>query len=127
MQLDTPFQTIAYLCPKGSLCPSCINLNDSRSQRILWLLEELSTPYEMKFYQRDDARQTEAGGCAGATHRVARAILKGRSASDLAKPCSPTISCINIRLVRKRLAIAARYGIPPAPLRTATRSRPRCP
>jgi len=29
------------------------HLNDSRSQRILWLLEELGTPYEMKFYQRD--------------------------------------------------------------------------
>src|SRR5579871_4461252 len=28
------------------------HLNDSRSQRILWLLEELGTPYEMKFYQR---------------------------------------------------------------------------
>jgi glutathione S-transferase len=29
------------------------HLNDSRSQRILWLLEELGTPYEMKRYQRD--------------------------------------------------------------------------
>ena len=29
------------------------HLNDSRSQRILWLLEELGAPYEMKFYQRD--------------------------------------------------------------------------
>jgi glutathione S-transferase len=29
------------------------HLNDSRSQRILWLLEELSAPYEIKFYQRD--------------------------------------------------------------------------
>lgn len=28
------------------------HLNDSRSQRILWLLEELGTPYEMKIYQR---------------------------------------------------------------------------
>src|SRR4029077_14487403 len=27
--------------------------NASRSQRILWLLEELGTPYEMKRYQRD--------------------------------------------------------------------------
>ena len=31
------------------------HLNDSRSQRILWLLEELGTPYEMKKYQRDAA------------------------------------------------------------------------
>ncbi|BAT60674.1 glutathione S-transferase GstB [Variibacter gotjawalensis] len=29
------------------------HLNNSRSQRILWLLEELSVPYEIKFYQRD--------------------------------------------------------------------------
>jgi glutathione S-transferase len=29
------------------------HLNDSRSQRILWLLEELGVPYELKRYQRD--------------------------------------------------------------------------
>jgi glutathione S-transferase len=29
------------------------HLNDSRSQRILWLLEELDLPYEMKCYQRN--------------------------------------------------------------------------
>jgi glutathione S-transferase len=29
------------------------HLNDSRSQRILWLLEELGTPYEMVRYQRN--------------------------------------------------------------------------
>lgn len=29
------------------------HLNDSRSQRILWLLEELGQPYELKRYQRD--------------------------------------------------------------------------
>ncbi len=29
------------------------HLNDSRSQRILWLLEELALPYEIKRYQRD--------------------------------------------------------------------------
>jgi glutathione S-transferase len=31
------------------------HLNDSRSQRIIWLLEELGTPYEIKFYKRDAA------------------------------------------------------------------------
>jgi glutathione S-transferase len=31
------------------------HLNDSRSQRILWLLEELGAPYEIKRYQRDAA------------------------------------------------------------------------
>ena len=29
------------------------HLNNSRSQRILWLLEELEVPYEIKHYQRD--------------------------------------------------------------------------
>jgi glutathione S-transferase len=29
------------------------HLNDSRSQRVLWLLEEMGAPYEVKRYQRD--------------------------------------------------------------------------
>ena len=29
------------------------HLNDSRSQRVLWLLEELGAPYEVRRYQRD--------------------------------------------------------------------------
>jgi len=29
------------------------HLNDSRSQRVLWLLEELGLPYEIKHYQRN--------------------------------------------------------------------------
>ena len=29
------------------------HLNNSRSQRILWLLEELGAPYEIRFHQRD--------------------------------------------------------------------------
>jgi glutathione S-transferase len=29
------------------------HLNESRLQRILWLLEELQAPYEVAFYQRD--------------------------------------------------------------------------
>jgi hypothetical protein len=29
------------------------HLNNSRSQRVLWLLEELGVPYEIKKYQRD--------------------------------------------------------------------------
>ncbi|MBC7992820.1 MAG: glutathione S-transferase, partial [Rhizobacter sp.] len=31
------------------------HLNDSRSQRVLWLLEELGVAYEIKHYQRDPA------------------------------------------------------------------------
>ena len=33
------------------------HLNNSRSQRILWLLEELGAEYEIAFYQRDEATQ----------------------------------------------------------------------
>jgi glutathione S-transferase len=29
------------------------HLNESRSQRVLWLLEELGLPYEIRHYQRD--------------------------------------------------------------------------
>src|SRR5512141_1637462 len=31
------------------------HLNNSRSQRVLWLLEELDVPYEVKRYERDPA------------------------------------------------------------------------
>ena len=31
------------------------HLNNSRSQRVLWLLEELNIPYEVKRYERDGA------------------------------------------------------------------------
>ncbi len=30
------------------------HLENSRSQRILWLLEELGVDYEIKFYERDE-------------------------------------------------------------------------
>jgi glutathione S-transferase len=30
------------------------HLNQSRSQRVLWLLEELGLPYEIAYYERDD-------------------------------------------------------------------------
>ncbi|MFZ5669335.1 MAG: glutathione S-transferase [Pseudomonadota bacterium] len=33
------------------------HLNNSRSQRVLWLLEELAVPYEIRFYQRDPKTQ----------------------------------------------------------------------
>ncbi len=33
------------------------HLNNSRSQRVLWLLEELETPYEIRFYERDPHTQ----------------------------------------------------------------------
>ncbi|KAG6835084.1 hypothetical protein H0H93_005020 [Arthromyces matolae] len=39
------------------------HLNESRSQRVLWLLEELSVPYEIKFYQRDKDRRAPKEYC----------------------------------------------------------------
>src|SRR5262245_38886607 len=39
--------------PGGTAVLTLHHLNDSRSQRILWLLEELGTPYEMQRYQRN--------------------------------------------------------------------------
>src|SRR5450631_2909285 len=38
---------------RGNAMLTLHHLNDSRSQRILWLLEELGVPYEMKRYQRN--------------------------------------------------------------------------
>jgi glutathione S-transferase len=46
-------QRSAQTFPKETPMLTLHHLNDSRSQRILWLLEELGTPYEMKRYQRD--------------------------------------------------------------------------
>jgi glutathione S-transferase len=36
------------------------HLNNSRSQRVLWLLEELGAPYEIKFYQREPTMRAPA-------------------------------------------------------------------
>jgi glutathione S-transferase len=43
-------RAMAYM---GDFMLTLHHLNDSRSQRILWLLEELGAPYEIKHYQRD--------------------------------------------------------------------------
>ncbi len=46
----------ATIAPEEAPMLTLHHLNDSRSQRILWLLEELGTPYEMKKYQRMETR-----------------------------------------------------------------------
>src|SRR5205085_970689 len=38
--------------PGGIAMLTVHHLNNSRSQRVLWLLEELGVPYEIKYYQR---------------------------------------------------------------------------
>ena len=46
------------------------HLNNSRSQRVLWLLEELGVPYEIRHYQRDAEDDAGAAGVAqGASAR----------------------------------------------------------
>lgn len=44
---------MAAVASTGSMMITVHHLNDSRSQRVLWLLEELELPYEIKHYQRD--------------------------------------------------------------------------
>ena len=43
------------------------HLNNSRSQRILWLLEELGCEYEIKRYQRDRKRCWRRWSCDACT------------------------------------------------------------
>ena len=47
------------------------HLNNSRSQRILWLLEELGEPYEVRRYERD-ARTMRAPAALRAVHPLGR-------------------------------------------------------
>ncbi len=47
------------------------HLNNSRSQRVLWLLEELGLPYEVKRYQRD-ARTSLAPAALKAIHPLGK-------------------------------------------------------
>jgi glutathione S-transferase len=56
---------------KDSLMLTLHHLNDSRSQRIVWLLEELGTPYELQRYQRD-ARTRLAPPELGAVHPLGK-------------------------------------------------------
>src|SRR5690349_3496372 len=39
---------------RGNIMLTLHHLNDSRSQRILWLFEELGVPYELKKYSRNE-------------------------------------------------------------------------
>ena len=45
--------TIPAVATKGSPMIVVHHLNDSRSQRVLWLLEELGVPYEIRHYARN--------------------------------------------------------------------------
>lgn len=80
------------------------HLNDSRSQRILWLLEELSLPYEIKPYLRDAATRlappelkavhplgkspvvTEGGATINESGAIIDYVLRHHAAGRLAPP-----------------------------------------
>jgi glutathione S-transferase len=47
------------------------HLNNSRSQRVLWLLEELGVPYEVKRYERDPTTMRAPAGLR-AVHRLGK-------------------------------------------------------
>jgi glutathione S-transferase len=58
------------------------HLNDSRSQRVLWLLEELGLPYEIKHYQRDASTRL-APAELKAVHRLGKSPVLSDGASTL--------------------------------------------
>lgn len=48
------------------------HLENSRSQRILWMLEELGLPYEVKRYKRDPKTMLAPASCALCTRSASR-------------------------------------------------------
>ncbi len=60
------------------------HLNNSRSQRILWLLEELSVPYEVKRYERD-AQTMRAPASLRAVHPLGKSPVITDEARVLAE------------------------------------------
>lgn len=60
------------------------HLNNSRSQRILWLLEELELPYEVKHYERD-AQTLLAPSSLKAVHPLGKSPLLTENGQVLAE------------------------------------------
>ena len=58
------------------------HLNDSRSQRVLWLLEELGLPYEIRHYQRD-ATTRQAPPELKAVHPLGKSPVLGDGATTV--------------------------------------------
>jgi glutathione S-transferase len=72
------------------------HLNDSRSQRVLWLLEELELPYEIRAYQRNPTTRL-APPELQAVHRLGKSpVIEAdgqtviESGATAAAACSPT-------------------------------------
>jgi glutathione S-transferase len=60
------------------------HLNNSRSQRVLWLLEELGVPYEVKRYQRDPQAML-APAALREVHPLGKSPIVSDGASTLAE------------------------------------------
>ena len=60
------------------------HLERSRSQRVLWLLEELGLDYEIRVYPRDPKTMTGAGRAAGGAS--ARQVAGGQSTGTRRSP-----------------------------------------
>jgi len=60
------------------------HLNDSRSQRVLWLLEEMGLPYEVKRYQRD-AKTNLAPPALKAIHPLGKSPVLDDGAARIAE------------------------------------------
>jgi glutathione S-transferase len=60
------------------------HLNNSRSQRVLWLLEELAVPYEVKRYERD-ARTMRAPAALKAVHPLGKSPIITEEGATIAE------------------------------------------
>jgi len=57
------------------------HLNNSRSQRILWLLEELGEPYDVRRYERD-RKTMRAPAALRAVQKAIGGLMAGAAATD---------------------------------------------
>ena len=85
------------------------HLNNSRSQRIIWLLEELDTTYEIKKYERhpetflgqDDLKKlhplARSPVLTDGKFTVAESGGRARSAASLGSNTNKVVSCCSVR------------------------------
>src|SRR5688572_29457697 len=85
------------------------HLNNSRSQRVLWLLEELELPYEIVHYQRD-AKTMLAPPALRAIHPLGKSPVVELDGQVLAE------SAAIIETLSERYDSGHRLSPPPQPL-----------
>lgn len=69
------------------------HLNQSRSKRIIWLLEELKMPYEVVHHQRD-AQTNLAPASLAAIHPLAKSPVVVDGDRTLCESAAPTLPAI---------------------------------